>query len=118
LRNVYGVSDKVTRHGVARHSDRRWQPRPRWLEVGVPLIAVDTLVHHFLHRTGILNRLKTAHPYGLGCYQPGGCANIIRLVAKRINARQFNRTFPQVFPRAVLRGPSTSSQQSRYRGEP
>jgi len=38
--------------------------RPRWLEVGVQLIAVDTLVHNFLHRTGILARLKATHPYG------------------------------------------------------
>ena len=41
--------------------------RPKWLEVGVQLIAVDTLVHNFLHRTGILARLKAAHPYGPGC---------------------------------------------------
>jgi hypothetical protein len=30
----------------------------------------------------MLNRLKAAHPYGPDCYRPGGCADIIRLVAK------------------------------------
>jgi hypothetical protein len=67
----------------------------------VHLIAVDTLVHNFLHRTGILGRFKAGHPYGPGCYRPGGCADIIRLVASQIDARQFNRAFPQVFPRFV-----------------
>jgi len=67
----------------------------------VHLIAVDTLVHNFLHRTGILARFKAAHPYGPGCYRPGGCAEIVRLVASQIDAREFNRGFPQVFPRFV-----------------
>ena len=72
--------------------------RPRWLEVGVHLIAVDTLVHNFLHRTGILGRFKAAHPYGPGCYRPGGCADIVRLVASQIDARQFNRGFRRLSP--------------------
>ena len=76
--------------------------RPRWFEVGVHLIAVDNLtLHNFLHRTGILARFKAAHPYGPGCYRPGGCADIVRPVANQIDARQFNRNFPQVFPRFV-----------------
>jgi hypothetical protein len=41
------------------------------------MIAIDTLVHNFLHRTGILERLGAGHPYGLGCYQPNGCADIM-----------------------------------------
>ena len=72
-----------------------------WLQVGVHLIAVDTLVHNFLHRTGILARFKAAHPYGPGCYCPGGCADIVRLVASQIDARAFNPTFPAIFPRFV-----------------
>ena len=34
------------------------------------MIAVDTLVHNFLHRTGILRRFRADHAYGLACYQP------------------------------------------------
>jgi hypothetical protein len=101
LRNVYGVSDKVLAMALSGILIGAGDARPRWLEVGVALIAVDTLVHNFLHRTGILNRIKAAHPYGPGCYRPSGCADIIRLVAKRIDARQFNRAFPQEFPRFV-----------------
>ena len=101
LRNVYGVSDKVLAMGLSGILIGAAAVRPKWLEVGVHLIAVDTLVHNFLHRTGILNRFKAAHAYGSGCYQPGGCADIIRLVAGQIDAQQFNRAFPQVFPRFV-----------------
>jgi hypothetical protein len=75
--------------------------RPNWLQVGVQLIAIDTLVHNFLARTGILRRLKAIHPYGPGCYQPGGCADIVRLIASKIDTRQFNRSSPKVFPRFV-----------------
>ena len=72
-----------------------------WIEVGGTMIAIDTLVHNFLHRTGILARFKAEHSYGLSCYRPGSCADIIQAVAGRIDARQFNPCFPQPFPRFV-----------------
>ena len=101
MRNIYGVSDKVLTMALSGILIGAAAIRPRWLEVGVALIAVDTLVHNFLHRTGILNRFNAAHRYGAGCYRSGGCANIIRAVASQIDARQFNRAFPKVFPRFV-----------------
>ena len=101
LRNIYGISDKVLSMALSGVLIGAADARPNWLQVGVQLIAVDTLVHNFLARTGILRRLYAAHPYGPGCYQPGGCADIIRLVAEQIDARQFNRSFPRMFPRFV-----------------
>jgi hypothetical protein len=101
MRNICGVADKVLAMAMSGILIGAADVRARWLEVGVHLIAVDTLVHNFLHRTGILSRFKAAHPYGSGCYRPGGCADIIRLVASQIDARQFNRAFPAVFPRFV-----------------
>jgi hypothetical protein len=101
LRNIYGVSDKVLAIGLSSILIGAADVRPKWLEVGVQLIAIDTLVHNFLHRTGVLHGFQAAHAYGAECYRPGGCADIIRLVASRIDARQFNRTFPKVFPRFV-----------------
>ena len=74
LRNVYGVADKILAMAMSGILIGAADVRPRWLEVGVQLIAVDTLVHNFLHRTGILARFKAAHPYGPGCYRAGGCA--------------------------------------------
>jgi hypothetical protein len=75
--------------------------RPRWFEVGASLIVVDTLVHNFLHRTGILDRVGAAHPYGPGCYRPGGCSDVLRDIATTIDAREFNPSFPNIFPRFV-----------------
>jgi hypothetical protein len=99
LRHVHGVSDKVlmmTLSGLLLANDK-----PTWSEVGASMIAIDTLVHNFLHRTGILDRLDASHAYGLACYRPHGCADIIRSVSVEIDARQFNRSFPQIFPRFV-----------------
>jgi hypothetical protein len=101
LREIYGVSDKVL--AMALSSLLLGAPKKMvlWAEVGGSMIAIDTLVHNFLHRTGILQRFNANHLYGAACYRPGGCAEIIRAVAERIDARQFNPTFPQTFPRFV-----------------
>jgi hypothetical protein len=103
LRHVYGVSDKVLSMAlsvmlVAAPKAMRW-----WAEVGASMIAIDTLVHNFMVRTGILRRITAEHPYGPACYQPKGCADIIQLAAATIDARQFNPRFPKVFPRFVQR---------------
>jgi hypothetical protein len=99
LRQVYGVADKVVMMTLS--SLLLASNKTIWSEVGASMIAVDTLVHNFLHRTGILHRLGANHPYGTACYRPNGCADIIRTVSTRIDARPFNRTFPQAFPRFV-----------------
>ncbi len=99
LRHVYGVSDKVLSMSLSGLLVA--SPKPTWTDAGAHMIAIDTLVHNFLHRTGILQRLGATHPYGLACYRPNGCADIIRSLATMIDARQFNRSFPKVFPRFV-----------------
>src|ERR1700730_14169507 len=101
LRQVYGVSDKVLTMALSCILLGAPKRMEYWIEVGGSMIAIDTLVHNFLHRTGILKRFNANHLYGLACYQPGGCADIIQAVAERIDARQFNPSFPNVFPRFV-----------------
>jgi hypothetical protein len=101
LRNVYGVADKVLAMALADLLLSAGAQRPLWREVGASLVAVDSLVHNFLHRTGILRRLGAEHPYGGRCYRAGGCADILALLAADIDVRQFNPTFPQSFPRFV-----------------
>jgi hypothetical protein len=101
LRNVYGVADKVLAMALSSLLLGSGKQRPLWVEVGATFVAVDTLVHNFLHRTGILSRFGADHPYGYRCYQPGGCAGIVGLLAANIDAREFNRTFPATFPRFV-----------------
>ena len=99
LRHVYGVSDKIL--SMALSVLMLGAADPRWVEVGGSMIAIDTLVHNFLHRTGILRRFEADHAYGLGCYRPGGCADVVRAVADQIDARRFNPAFPATFPRFV-----------------
>lgn len=70
--------------------------RPVWFETGKVMIAIDTLVHNFLHRTGILESCGVSHRYGPACYAGGGCAEIIRGAADRIDARSFNPSFQRI----------------------
>jgi hypothetical protein len=67
LREIYGVSDKVL--AMALSSLLLGAPKKLvlWAEVGGSMIAIDTLVHNFLHRTGILARFKANHLYGAAC---------------------------------------------------
>lgn len=101
LRNVYGVSDKVLTMALSSLLIGAGGKRPIWFETGKAMMAIDTLVHNFLHRTGILEGCGTAHAYGALCYAHGGCAEIIRSVSQRIDARSFNRSNPETFPRFV-----------------
>jgi hypothetical protein len=101
LRHVYGISDKVIAMALASLLMGASGTRPGWFDVGASFIVVDTLVHNFLVRTGILDRLDAGHPYGPACYRPGGCADVLIDIAVTIDARRFNPGFPKVFPRFV-----------------
>jgi hypothetical protein len=101
LREIHGVSDKVLTMALSSILLGAPNRLRLWREVGASMIAIDTLVHNFLHRTGILHRFGADHAYGSACYRPGGCADIIETVAQRIDASAFNPAFPAVFPRFV-----------------
>lgn len=75
--------------------------RERWITTGAGMVVVDTLLHNHLHRTGTLRRFRAEHPCGPRCYAPGGCSDLIRGLAERVDAREFNPTFPACFPRFV-----------------
>ena len=101
MRHIYGVSDKVLTMTLseillAAHSDR-----PLWFEVGSQMIVIDTLVHNFLHRTGLLQRFGAEHGYGPACYREGRCADILRAVSRHIDARRFGSVNPSQFPRFI-----------------
>lgn len=101
LRGVFGVADKVLTMALSGLLIGVRGQRPVWFETGKAMIAIDTLVHNFLFRSGVLEGCGIPHRYGPACYAPGGCAAIIRAVADRIDARSFNPRFPRVFPRFV-----------------
>jgi hypothetical protein len=99
LRNVYGVSDKILT--MALSELLIGSGRPTWVEVGQDMIAVDTLVHNFLHRTGIIDERGTPHAFGVQCYREKGCADILGAMAEQIDASRFNPAYPRCFPRWV-----------------
>jgi hypothetical protein len=101
LRGVFGVADKVLTMALSSLLMGARGQRPIWFETGKAMIAIDTLVHNFLHRTGILENCGVPHRYGPACYAKGGCAEIIRGAANRIDARSFKPSFPKIFPRFV-----------------
>jgi hypothetical protein len=101
LRYVYGVSDKVLSMALSVLLIAAPKNVRLWAEVGGGMVAIDTLVHNFLVRTGVLRRFNADHLYGPACYQANGCADIIQTVATQIDARQFNPKFPETFPRFV-----------------
>ena len=100
LRHVHGVSDKVLNMSLATFLMAGDDRRPVWKAAGANMLAIDTLVHAWLHRTGILRGLGAEHAYGQ-CYGAGYCADILRRVSDRIDARRFNGAFPKRFPRFV-----------------
>lgn len=101
LLGVHGASHKVLNMALADLLMIGRVHNPLWGEVGASLIAIDTLVHNFLVRTGILKRTQADHLYGPQCYGPNGCAAILTALSAVIDARQFNSRFPRNFPRFI-----------------
>jgi hypothetical protein len=100
MRSIYGVSDKLLAMALSALLMSSGRRKP-WFDVGASFVVVDTLVHNFLHRTGILQRLTADHPYGAGCYRPGGCADVLYVIADNIDVSVLNPTYPRLFPRFV-----------------
>lgn len=103
LSGIHGVADKVLNMVLADLLLAGSTHNSQWGEIGGAFIAIDTLVHNFLTRTGILKRLKADHSYGKRCYGPNGCAAVVARLAHAIDATQFNSTFPRYFPRYIQR---------------
>ena len=104
LANIPGTGSKVWSMILAELLLGADHERERWVTTGASFVAVDTLTHNYLHRTGILSRLDSTHAYGPACHAPGGCADVIAALAARIDAREFNPSNPRVFPRFVQFG--------------
>lgn len=101
LSGIYGVSAKVWSMALADLLLTGDPGRGRWQAAGAAMIAIDTLVHNWMHRSGCLADLGAEHPYGPGCYAPGGCASIIEAASEVIDARRYCPEGPATFPRLV-----------------
>ena len=95
FRGVYGISDKVISMALSSLLLAAGRRRLHWIDVGASFVVVDSLVHNFLHRTGILAKCNADHAYGAGCYKPGACAELIARLATSIDASTFNQEFPR-----------------------
>ena len=71
MREMYGVSDKVLAMALSSLLLGAPEKMVLWTEVGGSMIAIDTLVHNFLHRTGILARFNANHSVWLGLLPAG-----------------------------------------------
>jgi hypothetical protein len=101
MSHIYGISAKTLNLALATLLLAGDAERDLWIKAGAEMTAVDSLVHNWLHRTGILKQLAAEHEYGESCYRAGGCAEIIATVSRRIDARKYNRSYPKDFPRFV-----------------
>jgi hypothetical protein len=101
MSHIHGVADKVLNMSLSGLLLAADPARERWLAAGASMIAIDTLVHAWLHRTGILRWFDAEHVYGPACYAEHGCETLLRSIAFEIDATQFHPSFPTHFPRFV-----------------
>ena len=98
FKQIFGVGDKLANMTLSflLLAD---QDNKSYARVGQTMIAIDSLVHNFLHRTGILKFYDCQHNYGPGCSK--NCVPVIDSLSKMIDARQFNEAHPEYFPRFI-----------------
>jgi len=94
---IANVGPKLAHMALSSLFLTRWD----YCQVGLHMIAVDSLVHNFLHRTGILDSCQLDHAYGPRCHTEKGCMGVIQDLANRIDCREFNPTLPAHFPRFI-----------------
>lgn len=95
---IFGVGDKLANMTLsvflAADPDNK-----TWVKVGQSMVAVDSLVHNFLHRSGILKFYDKNHPYGPRCSKD--CFWVLDTIIQQIDARVFNRNYPSYYPRFI-----------------
>lgn len=101
LKSIYGASDKVLSMALSSLFIGAGRVRPNWKRLGQNTLVIDTLVHKFLHRTGLCHEFGQPHAYGPACYATKGCADVIASVAGLVDCRRFHPSFPKLFPRFV-----------------
>ena len=83
LREISGTGPKVWSIALADMLIGGDPNREQWVFTGTSMVAEDSLIHAFLHRTGCLAHCGAEHPYGPACYSPSGCADLDRYPLRR-----------------------------------
>jgi hypothetical protein len=97
---VYNVGPKLVDMAFS-HLFFTQYPGWDYRKVGAEMVAIDTLVHNFLQRTGTLEEYKKPHKYGPACHTQKGCLGVIEAIAREIDCRKYNKNYPTYFPRLV-----------------
>lgn len=82
---IFGVGPKLVSMALADLLIAAGPAWPDWVEIGRSMIVIDSLVHNFLHRSGILLALGATHLFGPACYGRKGCEVVLRDIAARID---------------------------------
>lgn len=83
--SITGVSRKLASMMLATILLAAGNSRQGWASVGSSMVAIDSLVHNHLHRTGILKAYGAEHRYGEHCAGNQGCERIVRDLAARLS---------------------------------
>lgn len=97
---IYGVNNKLSNMALADMLIGWDKKKSDWMRVGCSMIAIDSLVHNFMHRTGILKYYKAEHRYG-ECYDENSCFDIIYNLSNKINCNKIFSSYPEFFPRHI-----------------
>lgn len=100
LASIVGVSRKLASMTLASLLIAGAK-RPGWENVGRSMVAIDSLVHNFLHRTGILTAYGAEHLYGARCFGAAGCEAVIRDLTERLHASAHGDDRERLCPRYV-----------------
>lgn len=110
---VFGVGPKLVSMALADLLMAAGPARPDWVEIGRSMIVIDSLVHNFLHRSGILQAFGANHRFGPACYGKKGCEVVLRDIAARIDLTRIlpdqSANHPRLIQSAIWRFCSDST---------
>ena len=101
LAQIYGVGPKLASMALASLLIAAGRSKPGWLALGRSFVVVDSLVHNFLHRTGILAAYGHSHAYGQACYGKAGCSVVLYKLAEAIDLKSIEPRAPAYNPRLL-----------------
>lgn len=99
FKKIHGVKNKLANMALSDLLLANGRNK-KWVAVGYSMVAIDSLVHNFFHRTGSLKAFGSEHKYGSGSCDES-CRAIIYSIAKEIDASVLNKKHPKYFPRFV-----------------
>lgn len=98
LTKIFGVGNKLANMTLSSFLMAD-QTRVYHIKVARALVAIDSLVHNFFHRTGALQLYECSHNYGPSCFK--NCVQIVNTLSKHIDVKIFKEDQPRYFPRFV-----------------